>query len=133
MADARRVAALLVATIVVAGCGDDDAQSPRLDMRLLVEVHPRGPKVDAYIRTTIECHYDERLSVRCQRLDALAADAFVRPPGRRLVHSDLLRASHGQAPQPCSRWPVSLRNGCEIARWERFAWLLGDPPGIVPR
>jgi hypothetical protein len=22
----------------------------------------------------------------------------------------------------------SLRNGCEIARWERFAWLLGDPP-----
>jgi hypothetical protein len=22
----------------------------------------------------------------------------------------------------------SLRNGCEIARWHRFSWLLGGPP-----
>ncbi len=22
----------------------------------------------------------------------------------------------------------SLRNGCEIARWQRLTWLLGEPP-----
>ena len=122
-----------MATIVVAGCGDDDAQSPRLDMRLLVEVHPRGPKVDAYIRTTIECHYDERLSVRCQRLDALAADAFVRPLGAGWCTQIYCGPATAKLRSRAVVGRFSLRNGCEIARWERFAWLLGDPPGIVPR
>lgn len=24
------------------------------------------------------------------------------------------------------------RNGCEIARWDRFSWLIGDAPPAVP-
>lgn len=115
-------------------CGDD-SPTPADDeppTRLVVEVHPRGPDEPARRRTVVDCTDGMRESVTCQRLERLRTDAFA-PVTRDRVCTQVYGGPatavvRGKLRGRAVVGRFSLKNGCEIDRWERFAWLIGEPP-----
>ena len=97
--------------------------------RLTVAVRPHGPDGPAEKRD-ITCGGSPRAV--SERLRALEPSAFAPvPPGqvRSQTHGGpataRVRGRLGREPVDAR---VILRNGCDIARWKRLAWLLGAPP-----
>lgn len=128
-----RTPALVIAlAVLVAACGDDEqpAQPPSPQTELTITVGPQGPDGEHRTRT-IACTPQAR-RMPCPRLvdttvaafapvpDGVACTAVYGGPATARVTGRL----HGRRVDA----RFNLRNGCEIARWQRTSWLLGDPP-----
>jgi hypothetical protein len=124
--------------VLVAACGErgePTGEPPPGGTRLVVTVSPDGSGGTPDVRE-IKCPPVAR-RLPCQRLEDVDVEDFA--PVRAAVRCT---AVYGGPATASVRGRVrgrrvdarfSLRNGCEIARWERFAWLLGDrPAGITP-
>lgn len=130
------VAAAAATSAFAVACGDDGDGSLAADdeplTRLVVEVRPRGPGDPSLRRTVVDCSNDKRESVPCQRLENLPVSAFEPvPPGRvctQIYGGPATAVVRGKLRGREVVGRFTLRNGCQIDRWERFAWLLGDPP-----
>ena len=127
-----------VLAVVVAACGQREepaGEPPPHGTRLVVTVRPGGPGGMPDVRE-IECLPHAR-RLPCVRLETVEVEDFAPvPAGVRCtaIYGGPATASvRGRLRGRRVDARFSLRNGCEIARWERFAWLLGDPPaGITP-
>jgi hypothetical protein len=130
--------ALAAATggLVLVGCGGPPAREPQpAATRLIVAVKPQGRGVPTVTRE-ISCPPETRRSV-CRRLQETTREDFAPVPRDAVctaIYGGPATATvKGRLRGPRLRAHFDLRNGCAIARWRRFAWLLGDPPGVQRR
>lgn len=119
--------------LVLAACGDDGpASSDDQQTRLVVDVRPRGDEAPARRRSVADCSPGRAHSAICRRLRALPHDALA-PVAGDAVCTQIYGGPATAVVRGAMRGrPVdtrfSLRNGCEIDRWKRFSWLIGEPP-----
>ena len=126
---------LIALGALVSGCGEDEQASrpPAPRTELTVTVLPQGPGGDRRTHT-ITCSPQTR-RMPCPRLDDETIEAFAPVPDDvacTAIYGGPATATvtgrlHGRRVDA----RFNLRNGCEIARWQRLAWLLGDPPPTV--
>jgi hypothetical protein len=118
---AASIALLLLAVLAV--CGPEQS-------RLTVVVRPQGLDGPARART-ISCADDDR---QCQRVRAAQPAAFAPVPDSAVCTQTYGGPATARVTGTLDGEHVdarfSLRDGCQISRWERLAWLLGEPPGI---
>jgi hypothetical protein len=122
-----RLALLVAAALALAGCGDEperEAGTPPAT-RITVVVRPQG-SADDERRVLVDCPGD----ARCARIekadfsppdDAVACTQIYGGKATALV-TGRIRGRQVDA-------DFDLHDGCAIARWNRFSWLLGKPPG----
>jgi hypothetical protein len=119
--------AVLAALLLLAGCGGDEEREARpaatpAATEVTVTVDPGGTR-------TIACPGDDR----CRRLER--ADLSPTPGTvacTEIYGGDATARVRGRIAGKAVDARFSLVNGCEIARWEKLAWLLGDPPSAAP-
>jgi hypothetical protein len=126
------VAALLLA-LAAAGCGEQDEparEPPAGGTELTVTVRPdrsAQPRVEE-----IECPPHARRAT-CIRLEETQLENFAAVPPdvacTAIYGGPATATVRGRLRGHPLDAGFTLRNGCEIARWERFAWLIGDAPG----
>jgi hypothetical protein len=131
----RRLAVAIALGLLAAACGEDEraAQPPVPATELIVTVRPQGPGGEERTRT-ITCVPQTR-RMPCLRLDDTTADAFAPVPDDvacTAIYGGPATATvtgrlHGRRVDA----RFDLRNGCEIARWERMSWLLGNRPPTI--
>ena len=128
----RRLVRMLALGLAVAGCGEDTEPSrpPAPQTELTVTVKPEGPGGERRTRTITCAPHTRRMP--CLRLEDTTVPAFA-PVSRDVACTAIYGGpatatitGRLQGRRVDARF--SLRNGCEIARWERLAWLLGGPP-----
>jgi hypothetical protein len=117
--------------LTLADCRGAPADGPRRPTSILVEVRPRGPGGPAE-HWEITCPAQSRRPV-CRRLQATPREAFA-PVPREAVCTAIYGGPatarvEGRLRDRRVSARFDLHNGCAIARWRRFAWLLGKPPG----
>ncbi len=118
---------VLAAVLVPAGCGGDAEREARpaatpAATEVTVTVDPGATR-------TITCPGDDA----CRRLER--ADLSPTPDTvacTEIYGGDATARVRGRIGGKAVDARFSLHNGCEIARWERLAWLLGDPPSAAP-
>jgi hypothetical protein len=121
----RGVVAALLILLALGGCGQDDRETrtsgpARAETELTVSVMASAPAI-RHIRCpgAPECGRLARLEVADFRRDThLACTQQYGGDWTATVSGTL----HGRP----LRTDFSLRDGCEISRWQRFAWLLGE-------
>lgn len=95
---------------------------------LRVTVTPGGETT----RITCESPAD---STACQRLARLEPDAFAPPSGQQvctqIYGGPAVATVTGTLRGERVRARFDRRNGCAIARWDRFAWLIGEAPAFM--
>ncbi len=113
---------MLVVALVLAGCGGEEREAAAPATEVTVTVDPGGTR-------TIRCPGDDR----CRRLER--ADFAPTPRTvacTEIYGGDATARVTGTVGKKRIDARFSLQNGCEIARWKEFAWLLGDPPSATP-
>jgi hypothetical protein len=128
----RRTAAIAVA-LLAAGCGEDEEPvrpPPAPETELTVTVRPREAGGEPRTRTITCTPHARRMP--CLRLQDATVAAFAPVPKdtacTAIYGGPATAAVTGRLHGRRVDARFDLRNGCEIARWERLAWLLGDPP-----
>jgi hypothetical protein len=112
--------AAVVAALALAGCGSDGSSSSNGQSADIV-VTVAAPKI---VKRHIRCPGARE----CARLAKLKVSDFNRPKNAQCTQqfggdwkATVTGTLHGQ-PLAAN---FMLTNGCEISRWQRFAWLLG--------
>jgi hypothetical protein len=126
-----RLATLILALALAAGCGEDDEEpaAPAASLAdLTVTVDPDGEGAKPPREATIRCETPDDSAV-CRAVARLKPEAFEPTPG------DVACTQQYGGPQTATvrgtlrGEPVdasfSLVNGCEISRWREVAPLLG--------
>ena len=120
--------------MLIVACGDREQPSrpPTPETELTVTVSPQGPDGEHRSRT-ITCTPRAR-RMPCPRLDDTTGAAFAPVPDKvactAIYGGPATATVTGRLRGRRVDARFSLRNGCEIARWKRLAWLIGDaPPG----
>jgi hypothetical protein len=126
-----RMVTLVAGGLAVAGCGDASGGAPPAPTRVVVEVRPEGP--GGPVETSrIVCTPEDSRAV-CNRLRTTSREHFAPVPRKAMctaIYGGPATATvEGRLARRPLRARFELSNGCEIARWERFAWLLGPPAG----
>ena len=118
----------LVLAVLLGGCADDAreqaAQPGAVGDRVTVVVRPQGEGVPGRERE-VRCPADPE----CDRL----AKADFDPPSGTVACTQqyggpAVATVRGRVGGRAVDARFDLTDGCAIARWERFAWLLGEPP-----
>lgn len=135
------IGAFLATSVAVTGCGAGTAESsdrPQVEdtgTRLLVQVHPNGRAKKPTERSLIDCDGTHRGTVTCQRLARVPRKAFKSVPRRRvctqIYGGPAVAIVRGELRGRRIATSFSRKNGCEISRWDRLDWLLGDAPGAA--
>ncbi len=125
IAAARAGAAVLV--LALAGCGTDAGAGTQ--PRLTVSVRAQGADGPARAHE-VRCERDA--TDRCERLTGLHPHDLAPVAADRactMIYGGPATATvAGRLDGETVAAEFSLRNGCEIARWQRLSWLLGAPP-----
>jgi hypothetical protein len=98
--------------------------------RLTETVQPQGSDGPETARI-IDCVPPGAPEPECDRLESLSRHAFRRKTGRartQIYGGPAQARVEGRLDGEDLATSFSLRNGCEIARWRRFTWLLGAIP-----
>lgn len=117
--------ALSTAAVVLVACGGGDSNRPvaqGADADLIVTV--AAPDI---VRRHIRCPG----APECARLAKLRVSDFDRPKDVACTQQyggDWKATVAGTLHDRPLAANFMLTNGCEISRWQRFAWLLGKPP-----
>jgi Subtilisin inhibitor-like len=132
-----RIGILIAVIAAVVGCGSSAAGTaapPSTDLR--ISYFPQGRDEAGKKAWTLHCDPTAgtlpRRAAACQKLDAMT-NPFARP--RRNVTCTDVYGGPGQAVitgtyESRPVWVLlSQRNGCEISRWKKLAFLVG---GIAP-
>ncbi len=119
--------AVLAAVVLIAGCGGEEEREARpaatpAATEVTVTVDPGGTR-------TISCPGGD-LCRRLERADLSPTPATV--ACTEIYGGDATARVRGRIAGKAVDARFSLQNGCEIARWEKLAWLLGDPPSAAP-
>jgi hypothetical protein len=127
-----RFAVLILACLVVAGCGGDDddeappARAPATELTVTVWPEGRGGLV-------------QERQVECPRADVcaeLSVLSFAPVPRNMACTAIYGGPAEARVTGTLRGEPVnarfSLEDGCQIARWEANRELLGPPPGRGP-
>lgn len=125
-----RFAVILVLAVALAGCGAAEEEAPSAPgqggtaTRLVVEVRPRGDDGPAQRRVVTRTELTEADLAPVDPQTA-CTEIFGGPQTARVTGT--LRGEAVDA-------RFSRQNGCEIARWDRAASLLGrvEGPGTLP-
>jgi hypothetical protein len=119
-----KLALVVVALLVVSGCGQEErgttsSGASRPDTELTVTIGAPAPATR---------HISCPGSPDCGRLAQLDVEDFKRDTHRACTQqyggdgtAKVTGTLHGRPLQT----DFSLRDGCEISRWQQFAWLLG--------
>ncbi len=118
--------AVLLAALALAGCGGADEEREARPAAATTEVTVR---VQPGERRTITCPGDD-LCRRLRRADFSPTPDTV--ACTEIYGGDATATVVGTVGPKELDARFSLQNGCEIARWKQFAWLLGDPPSGTP-
>ena len=120
----RVICGVLLLAAALAGCADEPSN-------LTVVVLPQGPGGPERAKE-VSCPKVEPV---CLRLDSISPSAFAPVPEEAIctqVYGGPATARvTGRLQGALVDAHFSLRNGCQIARWERLAWLVGEPPGVT--
>jgi hypothetical protein len=120
----RALACTLAIVCLAAACGGGDDE-PAAAVSLTVTVRPDGPGTPARTRT-VEC---ERLGAgRCAGLPESLAPVPPQMACTSIYGGPAVATLRGTADGDAIDARFKLTDGCEIARWERNARLLGPPP-----
>jgi hypothetical protein len=134
----RGVAAFAAVLVAAVGCGAGQSApgntAPTADTSLKITLWPQGRDGDSKPRQwTLRCEPDggtlPRKATACDRLSRLARPFA--PTSKDVVCTDLYggpqQALVTGVHEGKRVWAtLSARNGCEIARWNRVAFLLGN-------
>lgn len=118
--------------VLVAACGEDEQPSrpPAPETELRVTVSPQGPGGEQRTRTIACAPHARRMP--CPRLEDTTVAAFAPVPDdvacTAIYGGPATATVTGRLRGRRVDARFNLRNGCEIARWERMSWLLGEPP-----
>lgn len=125
----RLLGVVAVVALTVSACGAK-ASSPA---RLTATIRAQGPDGPERTREVTCDGRDDAACGRLRALDAQAFDAVADDVACTAVYGGPATAHvTGQLDGRSIDARFSLQDGCEIARWERFAWLLGPVPDRAP-
>jgi hypothetical protein len=111
----KAATALAVGALLLGSCGEEERSATK-GSTLTVAVHPRGPSAPG-TRHIVQCPGDAGCNAPLAPVPSDRACTEIYGGPATATVDDGKRT-----------YRFNLTNGCEIARWQKAAALLGDPP-----